>query len=143
LAFPRRRLESVATGAASVGRPLQRAAGARSASSSLPLVASRTPSQASLEAALAVAQRSLDSRTEESAAAPVAPAAPVQRAVVIDELSSETPSRSGGSSSAAPLPHTPAELEQLATKLWGRLRLQLRRELLADRERAGMLTDLR
>ena len=30
----------------------------------------------------------------------------------------------------------------LAAKLWGRLRLQLRRELLADRERSGMLTDL-
>jgi hypothetical protein len=94
---------------------------------------------------MAVAQRAIDARAEETpqpvnVSAP--PASPVQRSPVIDEMSPSTEaggtSHAGGSSMA----QSPAELEQLATKLWGRLRLQLRRELLADRERAGMLTDL-
>jgi hypothetical protein len=92
---------------------------------------------------MAVAQRAFDQRAE-AAPAPVAepqPAAPVQRAVTIDDISTSTGS-GGPSSGGASTPQSPAELEQLATKLWSRLRLQLRRELIADRERAGMLTDL-
>jgi len=41
------------------------------------------------------------------------------------------------------LPTDPTQLEELAGRLWSHLRVRLRRELLADRERAGMLTDLR
>jgi hypothetical protein len=36
-----------------------------------------------------------------------------------------------------------ADIEQLATLLYGRLRTRLRRELLVDRERTGFLTDFR
>lgn len=93
---------------------------------------------------MAVAQRAIDAHVPEPApaAATAMPAAPpVQRAVTIDEMTTST-STSGASSGASSVGQSSAELEVLATKLWGRLRLQLRRELLADRERSGMLTDL-
>ncbi len=111
----------------------------------LPLAPTRGPSQASIEAtAMAVAQRAIDARAEDAPppAAPVQLQAPVQRAVTIDEVSTEAGSTGSTAGASSATPQSPAELEQLATKLWGRLRLQLRRELLADRERAGMLTDL-
>jgi hypothetical protein len=111
----------------------------------LPLAPTRGPSQASIEAtAMTVAQRAIDQRAE-AAPAPIAeslPAAPVQRAVTIEDLSTSTGSGGSASGGGATTAQSPAELEQLATKLWSRLRLQLRRELIADRERAGMLTDL-
>ena len=93
---------------------------------------------------MAVAQRAIDQRAE---AAPVAIAepqapAPVQRAVTIDDMSTSTESAGSAGRGGGSTPQSSAELEVLATKLWGRLRLQLRRELLTDRERAGMLTDL-
>jgi hypothetical protein len=62
--------------------------------------------------------------------------------VTIDEVSTEAGSTGPTAGASSATPQSPAELELLATKLWGRLRLQLRRELLTDRERAGMLTDL-
>jgi predicted nucleic acid-binding protein len=37
----------------------------------------------------------------------------------------------------------PVELDELAVRLYGRLRSKLRFELLVDRERAGLLTDFR
>jgi hypothetical protein len=37
----------------------------------------------------------------------------------------------------------PVELDELATRLYGRLRSKLRLELIVDRERAGLLTDFR
>jgi hypothetical protein len=141
----RRPATGSATGLPVASRSVQRAVVQQLPAAELPLAPTRGPSQASIEAtAMAVAQRAIDARAEDApaAAAPVQLQAPVQRAVTIDEVSTEagsTGSTAGASSATA---QSPAELEQLATKLWGRLRLQLRRELLADRERAGMLTDL-
>jgi hypothetical protein len=40
-------------------------------------------------------------------------------------------------------PKTDAELEELATQLYSRISRRLRRELLVDRERAGVMVDLR
>jgi len=37
----------------------------------------------------------------------------------------------------------PVDLDELATRLYGRLRSKLRLELIVDRERAGLLTDFR
>jgi len=93
---------------------------------------------------MAVAQRALDARAEEAPppAAAVQMQAPVQRAVTIDEVSTEAGSTGSTAGASSAMGQSPAELELIATKLWGRLRLQLSRELLADRERAGMLTDL-
>ena len=45
--------------------------------------------------------------------------------------------------SRRPEPPTPRELDDLAHRLYGRIRGNLRRELLVDRERAGLLADLR
>ena len=92
---------------------------------------------------MAVAQRAIDAHVPEPppAAAAEPPAPSVQRAVTINELTTST-GPAGSSSGSSSAGQSSAELEVLATKLWGRLRLQLRRELLADRERAGMLTDL-
>ena len=116
------------------------AAGARATAGAHP----RTVTGLHRSDAMAVAQRAIDARAED-APPPVAPVqlqAPVQRAVTIDEVSTEAGSTGSAAGASSATPQSPAELEQLATKLWGRLRLQLRRELLADRERAGMLTDL-
>jgi len=92
---------------------------------------------------MAVAQRAIDARAEEAPPAvevSAPPPASVQREPT-DGTSTSTEA-AGTSTAASSTGQSPAELEALATKLWGRLRLQLRRELLADRERAGMLTDL-
>ena len=40
-------------------------------------------------------------------------------------------------------PSSDAELEELAGQLYGRISRRLRRELLVDRERAGVMVDLR
>jgi hypothetical protein len=141
-----RRLPSVsaeAGPAVGAGRSIQRASAGPTFPAQLPLAPSRAPSQASIEAtAMAVAQRAIDAHVPEPpppAAEPPVPA--VQRAVTIEDVTT-SPGASGSSAGSSSLGHSSAELEVLATKLWGRLRLQLRRELLADRERAGMLTDL-
>ena len=80
--------------------------------------------------------------------------APVQRAVEAAEGPS-TPaaaepasaptsvSAAGPAAGAAPSPHSEQELAELARKLYEPISARLRRELLVDRERAGMLTDLR
>lgn len=93
---------------------------------------------------MAVAQRAIDQRADAAPAPTAEPelAAPVQRAVTIDDISTSTELAGSASRGGGSTPQSSAELEVLATKLWGRLRLQLRRELLTDRERAGMLTDL-
>jgi hypothetical protein len=44
---------------------------------------------------------------------------------------------------APPKARTDTELEELATQLYGRISRRLRRELLVDRERAGVMVDLR
>jgi hypothetical protein len=41
------------------------------------------------------------------------------------------------------VPQEPEELDELAGRLYDRLRSRLRQELLLDRERAGLLTDFR
>jgi hypothetical protein len=84
---------------------------------------------------------------------------PVQRAVVIPEIevrpaptepapgASSSPGASPGSPAAPAAAASPAErdreLDELARRLYGRIRTRLSAELLADRERAGLITDLR
>lgn len=54
------------------------------------------------------------------------------------------PPGGGGAAIAAPVPgQSEKELDELARKLYDRIRYHLRSELLIDRERAGVLTDLR
>ena len=95
------------------------------------------------------------------AAQPAAITMPVQRAVQINELeirpTPADPAPGNGSSNGAGTgqaggPATAAaaspvdrdrELDDLARRLYGRIRSRLSAELLADRERAGMITDLR
>ena len=80
---------------------------------------------------------------------------PVQRAVEIHEMQVSVPSggqqapapaSTGGAAGPAPAA-SPAdrdrELDELARRLYGRIRTRLAAELLADRERAGLLVDLR
>ena len=55
----------------------------------------------------------------------------VQRAAA-----AEAPAVTGG-------PQSPEALDELAGRLYDRLRARLRDELLIDRERAGLLTDVR
>jgi hypothetical protein len=72
---------------------------------------------------------------------PVPPAfvevqAPVQRA---EAAPVPAPGGPGGGAGE----HSDVELDQLAHQLYDRLRSRLRMELLVDRERAGLITDLR
>jgi hypothetical protein len=80
---------------------------------------------------------------------------PVQRAVQINEMQVSVPSggqqasapgSTGGAAGLGPTA-SPAdrdrELDELARRLYGRIRTRLAAELLADRERAGLLVDLR
>jgi hypothetical protein len=81
---------------------------------------------------------------------------PIQRAVEIPEIevrpapnepapgASPSPGASPGSSAASTSPaERDHELDELARRLYGRIRARLSAELLADRERAGLITDLR
>jgi hypothetical protein len=80
---------------------------------------------------------------------------PLQRAVEIGEMQVTSTAAGGQSGSASasseasgsPAPGSRAdrerELDELARRLYGRIRSRLASELLADRERAGLLVDLR
>jgi hypothetical protein len=50
---------------------------------------------------------------------------------------------SAGVSSLLSGGHRPEDMDELANKLYDRIRTRLKSELLVDRERAGFLTDLR
>lgn len=76
----------------------------------------------------------------------------VQRAVTAGESPEPAPEApaspapappSGPSAGAVPPPTNENELAELARKLYEPITARLRRELLVDRERAGMITDLR
>jgi hypothetical protein len=139
MAVPRRRLETSAANAARTS-PLQRAAGSQPAAR-LALAPTRGPSQAAIEATVqAVAQRTVEARAPEPPAEQAVVSAPVQRAVTVNEMTVEPSAPSVGGASAGP--QSEEDFERMAAKLWDRLRMQLRRELLAERERAGMLSDL-
>jgi hypothetical protein len=78
-----------------------------------------------------------------SASAPPAPAqAPAENAPTSPAV---TPSIAAPATSAAPPADEPApiDLDDLARRVYGQVRTQLRSELLIDRERAGLLTDFR
>ena len=53
------------------------------------------------------------------------------------------PAAESSSASAGPHQASETEMDELARKLYDRLRTRLKTELLVDRERAGFLTDLR
>ena len=67
--------------------------------------------------------------------APSRPEHAVQRA--------EAEGASTGGAAPAPGGESPEALDELAGKLYDRIRARLRDELLVDRERAGLLTDVR
>jgi len=114
------------------------------AAAPLPLASPRNVARAvATEAATEAVSAAVAQRAVALAPPPIpspVPLAPVQRV----ESTADTAS---GVESAPPsepsLPTDPTQLEELAGRLWSHLRVRLRRELLADRERAGMLTDLR
>lgn len=54
-----------------------------------------------------------------------------------------TATGAGGTEAAKAGPSDDEEFEELARKLYERLRLRLKRELLLDRERGGFLADSR
>jgi DNA-binding PucR family transcriptional regulator len=122
------------------------------ADASLPLAGSRrSPSAVSQE----VSSVSRVESVSAGASAGSAPAdfSPAEISFSEDRLqrasseASPMPSQSGGGSpssgGAAPSVSTDRELDELARKLYERIRSRIRGELLIDRERAGMLTDLR
>jgi hypothetical protein len=74
-----------------------------------------------------------------AAADGLVPVAGIQRAV--DSTPTPAAPASGGAPGAAG-PTSGPELDALAARLYERIRLRLRRELLADRERAGVLVDM-
>jgi hypothetical protein len=88
-------------------------------------------------------------KAQRKAAAPTAPTtfetttlnipAPVQRAPISSDIASPPPP----TANAGPRPQSEAELEALAGQLYGRISRRLRRELLVDRERSGVMVDLR
>lgn len=78
---------------------------------------------------------------------PTAPAQPHETAVVqLSTIQRAAPSPDdGGADSGSHRPprrRSEQELEELARELYGRIQLRLRRELIADRERAGMAVDI-
>jgi hypothetical protein len=75
-----------------------------------------------------------------SSSGSAAPGPTVQRAVTVGELTSTVEAPSGGTSSAAP--RTEADLDQLADALFGRIRRQLRSEVIYEREARGLTFDL-
>ncbi len=74
-----------------------------------------------------------------STATPAAEAAPSQAA----PARAPEPAPSQAMSAPAPEPAPPLDLDELARRVYGQVRTQLRSELLIDRERAGLLTDFR
>ncbi len=66
----------------------------------------------------------------------------VQRAVTIGEVQSEVTPEGGGAAGGAAGGGNEQDLDALAGRLYGRIRDRLADELLADRERAGLIADL-
>jgi hypothetical protein len=62
----------------------------------------------------------------------------VQRA---EDPAAPTPQASGGPATTARAPHTDRELDELARALFGRLRTQLRHEVIHEREAKGLSFD--
>ena len=103
----------------------------------------------------------MDAAAGPGRATPLLPLPPIQRAVEVNEVpihpNGADPSaggdRANGSSGgegqqpglggAAASADKDRELDDLARRLYGRIRSRLSAELLADRERGGVLTDLR
>jgi hypothetical protein len=63
--------------------------------------------------------------------------------VAVSRVHAGTPAPESSSASAGPHQASESEMDELARKLYDRLRTRLKTELLVDRERAGFLTDLR
>jgi Domain of unknown function (DUF4157) len=138
------------------GQRLERAAQAADATASLPLnLRLATPPAGRSNRSSAVAQRTsangassaVESDEQEPATVYTAgtsgPSPGVAHAVQRagpDEVASAAPAAPAATS--AGMPKDAQELEELAAKLWERLRFRMRRELLHDRERAGMVADL-
>jgi hypothetical protein len=83
-----------------------------------------------------------DAPGAESGGAPGAPAAP---GAIVQRAADASPPESLGTAAAAPAaPGAPQHnLDDLAAKLYDRIRARLKSELRLDRERAGLITDLR
>jgi len=138
-------------------RPAPLALASRTVTRAQPDSASLPPGQAeAARAAMPLAppviiQRSAADPSAESPAWPAEPGASLQRAVPVDEAPAESappPAAAGAAatssgSSAGSATTAETDLDQLAGRLYDRIRSRLRSELLVDRERAGVLTDWR
>ena len=63
--------------------------------------------------------------------------------VAVSRVHGGAPAPESSAASAGPHQASETEMDELARKLYDRLRNRLKTELLVDRERAGFLTDLR
>ena len=63
--------------------------------------------------------------------------------VAVSRVSAGAASSESSTASAGPHQASETDMDELARKLYDRLRTRLKTELLVDRERAGFLTDLR
>lgn len=95
----------------------------------------------------AAIQRAIESNAA-AAAEPVEPRTvfSVQREEIAPSGGDPTTASSSApaaATTAAPAGHSEQEMNELAGKLYDRIRSRLKTELLVDRERAGLLTDLR
>ena len=63
--------------------------------------------------------------------------------VAVSRITAGAPAAESGAASAGPHQASETEMDELARRLYDRLRSRLKTELLVDRERAGFLTDLR
>lgn len=135
------------------GQRLERAAQAAEASGSaplnLPLAAPGSPrtfrSNAVAQRSTAAGSAAAGAESDEGSAGPM-PGTTGSTSLVGASVQRETETTASAAPPPAPgaagTPDDPEQLDQLASKLWERFRHRLRRELLADRERAGMAADL-
>jgi hypothetical protein len=77
-----------------------------------------------------------------AAAAAIEEPEPMLQREEVGMAAAAAPAQSAGGG-AGPGPHSDKELNDLASRLYDRLRVHLRSDLLIERERAGMLIDLR
>jgi hypothetical protein len=94
------------------------------------------------------ASQPADDTEAESAGADEADGPTVQGAwyeapMAVSRVTAGAPAAESGAASAGPHQASETEMDELARRLYDRLRSRLKTELLVDRERAGFLTDLR
>ncbi len=106
----------------------------------LPLVPALAPRPAPVEAGRPMSSAGTIQRESD---APSAGPAPAGGSTPVADAAAATASAAGMAGAGASPAERDRELDDLARRLYGRIRARLSAELLADRERAGQITDLR